>query len=120
MIVLWLMKKIVIFTFVTLIFFALMGTTYYFTFQLPTRKNLELEIEKARIDSQKNQDRNSKIDNCLTEALKTYTERWKKNCDGKNIETNENGSCALSSNLAVHLDQEYKNLRDECLARYSY
>jgi hypothetical protein len=112
------MKRIIAFLVIMLAFVFLAGLTYYFVFQLPLQKNLELELKKEELIFQLEKERDSKIDDCLDYSLQAYRERWERNCEIQNSEINENGTCPLPSDLANHLDEEYKNLRNECLERY--
>lgn len=115
------MKKVLIISgvFTALIFLA--GLTYYFAVQIPQRKIAKLELEKAKIIENENQDREAKLDTCLEDAKTSYKDRWRINCIGKDREFKTIDGverCSLPSELSSHLDDIYEDLRKECIDRY--
>ena len=101
------------------------GITYYLVVQSPSRQKAEIqlmqantELKKQKLQNQAIQDQEAKLDDCLKNALEHHRERWRNNCESRNVEIDEDGGCSLPSDLAKHLDEEHKNLREECLKRY--
>lgn len=94
------------------------GIAYYLAVQSPANQRAQIELEKTRLASQNDQDKEARLDSCLAECYRKYRDRWKRNCESRNIKVDEDGGCSLPSELVKHLDAEYKSLREECLERY--
>lgn len=78
---------------------------YYLVIFLPGQER----SKKEYIQNQK-----MLTDSCLKIVEQSYKDNWNKNCKSKNLEPN----CNLPSTLAESIENNRKQLRDECYKRY--
>lgn len=87
--------------------FLLIGFSvfYYFVIFLPG---------KERVKEEEMQTRKIQLSDCLQRVEQNYKENWDKNCKTKNLEP----SCTLPSYIANSVEDNRKQLKDECFKRY--
>lgn len=103
---------------VCVVLIVVAGITYYLVVQLPAKQLAETELAKFELLNQEIQVKEEKLDLCLEEARSKYKERWNSACERLGRKSDDGDNCGLPSEQAKHYDSEYKNLRNECLARY--
>ena len=112
------MNKYLVPLFVGVVLTLLVSGTYYVAVQLPAQQIAEAELLKIESLKQEGREKEINLNFCLDEARLVYSDRWKSACVRLGRKTDEDGWCGLPSEQAKHYDSEYKNLREECLARY--